>query len=111
MGADNVDSSRNQSYWYTATRRLQNADGPWGSLTYYYDGAGNRTYDILAQGGTTTTNVLNYPSTSNRVSGITQGSTTVRSFAHDAAGNITSDTRGSTVYTYRYTKRVRLDQV
>src|SRR6266568_674430 len=90
---DNVDSTRNESYWYTASNMLQNADGKWGSLTYYYDGVGNRTYDILTVGATTTTSVLGYPSTSNRVSDVTQGSTTVRSFAYDAAGN-SSDERG-----------------
>jgi RHS repeat-associated protein len=108
---DNVSSSRNESYWYTATNRLQNADGIWGALTYYYDGVGNRTHEILDDGTTTTTNVLGYPSGSNRVESVTQGSTTVRSFTHDGAGNITADDRAGTVYDYRYNKRGRLDQV
>jgi RHS repeat-associated protein len=108
---DNVSSTRNESYWYTATNRLQNADGIWGALTYYYDGVGNRTHEILDDGTSTTTSVLGYPSGSNRVASVTHGSTTVRSFTHDGAGNITADDRAGTVYDYRYNKRGRLDQV
>jgi hypothetical protein len=89
----------------------QNADGKWGSLTYYYDAVGNRTYDILTVGSTTTTNMLGYPSTSNRVSDVTQGSTTVRSLSYDNAGNITADGRSGTVYNYRYNNRARLDRL
>ena len=92
----------NWSYWYTATNRLQNAAGTFGSLTYYYDGVGNRTYEILTQGGTTTS-VFGYPSDSNRLGLVTQGSTTVRAFTHDGAGNIVADSRSGTAYSYRPT--------
>lgn len=108
---DNVDATRNESYWYTASNMLQNASGQWGSSTYNYDAVGNRTYDIETVGSTTTTNVLNYASTNNLVGSITQGSTTVRSFGYDAMGNVTTDTQGGTVYTYRYNNRARLDQL
>jgi YD repeat-containing protein len=53
--------------------------------------------------------VFGYPSGNNRVDSVTQGSTTVRGFAHDGAGNITADDRAGTVYDYRYNKRGRLD--
>jgi hypothetical protein len=43
-----------------------------------------------------------YPADSNRLSDVTQGAATVRSFTHDAAGNITHDDRAGTVYRYRY---------
>ena len=108
---DNVDTTRNQSFWYTPSNCLQNATGPYGQLTYYYDGVGNRTYDILTQGSTTTTNILGYPYNNNLVSGITQGSTTVRAFSYDGAGNITTDNRSGTTYNYGYNKRGRLAEL
>ena len=43
--------------------RLQNADGPWGEKTFFYDGAGNRTSETI--GGVTDT--YSYPSTSNKL--------------------------------------------
>jgi YD repeat-containing protein len=55
--------------------------------------------------------VLSYPSTSNLVSAVTQGSTAVRSFTYDAAGNVTADNRAGTVYNYRYNNRARLDRL
>jgi len=42
---------------------------------------------------------------------ITQGSTTIRAFDYDGAGNIITDTRGSTAYHYRYNNRNRLDRL
>lgn len=108
---DEVQSSRNESYWYTGTNRLQNADGPWGSLTYYYDEVGNRTYEILTQGSTTTEKVFGYPWDSNRLGSVTQASSTLRTFTHDGAGNITADDRAGTVYNYRYNNRGRIDRV
>jgi len=42
---DNLVSADNQSFWYTATNRLQNSSGPWGDLTFYHDGAGNLLVD------------------------------------------------------------------
>jgi RHS repeat-associated protein len=43
-----------------------------------------------------------YPSTSNRLSTVTQGTTTERAFTYDASGNVTQDTRGSTAYHFTY---------
>jgi RHS repeat-associated protein len=57
------------------------------------------------------TNSYSYPSGNNKLASIIQGSTTVRSFTYDAVGNVTADTRGSTVYNYRYNNRNRLDQL
>jgi YD repeat-containing protein len=97
---DNLDSTKNQSFWYTASNRLQNASGIWGASTYYYDAVGNRTYDI--ESATGTTNVYGYPANSNLLGNVTQGSTVVRAFAYDGAGNITSDSaKGSYVYNAR----------
>src|SRR5206468_131863 len=54
---------------------------------------------------------LSYPFNNNRLSGITQGATTLRTVTHDGAGNITTDVRGSRTYSYNYNKRGRLDQL
>lgn len=111
---DDVTPARNQSFWYNASNQLQNASGPWGDLTYYYDLVGNRTYAIQtpAGGGATTTHVHNYPATSNRISSVTVGTptgTAVRTFTHDGAGNITQDVRsGSGTYNYTMNQRNRL---
>jgi hypothetical protein len=65
---DNVTPAQNVSFWMSDANRLQNANGPWGAKTFYYDGVGNRTQEITTPtGGSTTTDVLGYPSTSNRV--------------------------------------------
>ena len=41
-----------------------------------------------------------YPTTSNRLSSVKQGTTTTRAFAYDAAGNTVTDTRGTSAYNY-----------
>jgi RHS repeat-associated protein len=104
-------AGRNESYTYTPTNRLQNATGIWGSLTWSYDGVGNRTQEVLNDGSTVTTSGYGYPAGSNRLSDVTQGAATVRSFTHDAAGNITHDDRAGTVYRYIYNDRGRLQQL
>jgi RHS repeat-associated protein len=104
---DNLNSSKSQSFWYTPSNRLQNASGIWGSSTYYYDSVGNRTYDIETAGGGTTS-IYGYPYNNNQVQNITQGSTTVRSFSYDGAGNLVTDSNGSTTYNYGYNNRGRL---
>jgi RHS repeat-associated protein len=65
---------------------------------------------VLIQGGTTTS-LYNYPSNSNKLSTVTQGGTTVRSFTHDGAGNVSADSRSGTAYSYRYNNRGRLDEL
>jgi RHS repeat-associated protein len=104
---DTFHPSRTENYWYTAAGRLQNADGPWGSFTWYYDGTGNRTQEILTQGATTTS-VFGYPATDNRVSSVTVGGSPVRSFTYDGAGNITQDARAPATQDYTYNARGRL---
>jgi YD repeat-containing protein len=64
---DNVTPANNSTFWMTNANRLQNANGPWGAKTFFYDGVGNRTQEISTPtGGATTTDVLAYPATSNR---------------------------------------------
>ncbi|MEW6643057.1 MAG: RHS repeat-associated core domain-containing protein [Pseudomonadota bacterium] len=108
---DNITSSRNESYIYTATNRLQEGDGIWGALTWGYDGVGNRSFEVLTSGGTTTTSTYNYPVGSNQLAKVTQGATTVRSFSYDGAGNITADNRTGTTYAYSYNNRGRLAEL
>ncbi len=53
---DNVTAANNTSFWMSDANRLQNANGPWGAKTYYYDSVGNRTFEITTPtGGSTTT--------------------------------------------------------
>jgi len=45
-GTGNVLSINDESYSYDALNRLTGLDGPWGSITYVYDGVGNRLADV-----------------------------------------------------------------
>ena len=105
---DNVTAANNQSYWQNAANRLQNADGPWGAKTFYYDGVGNRTQETSAVSAVTTTDNLGYPATSNRMVQITRGATTTRTLVYDNAGNLTSDTSAGGAKTYAYNNRNRM---
>ncbi len=60
--------------------------------------------------GSTTTQTYAYPGSSNKLSTVTEGAS-VRSFTHDAAGNVTADDRAGTTYNYRYNNRGRLDRL
>ena len=40
---DNVVTSSNQSFWASPANRLQNAEGPWGSKTFFYSGVDGKT--------------------------------------------------------------------
>ncbi len=108
---DNITPTRNETYVYTATNRLQEGDGIWGALTWAYDGVGNRTSEVLTSGGTTTTSTYSYPAGSNQLATVTQGSTTVRAFSYDGTGNITADNRSGTTYNYNYNNRGRLAEL
>jgi RHS repeat-associated protein len=107
---DNLTSTRNESYIYTPTNRLQEGDGIWGAVTWGYDSVGNRSSEVLALGGSTT-NTYNYPTSSNLLSRVAQGSTAVRTFTYDGAGNVTADNRSGTTYNYSYNKRGRLAEL
>ncbi|WP_334364372.1 RHS repeat-associated core domain-containing protein [Bradyrhizobium sp. AZCC 1578] len=108
---DNIDAYRSESYLYTPSGRLENASGPWGVLGYAYDAVGNRTLEFLNNSGTVTEQVTNHETASNRPVEVTSNGTSVRTFSHDAAGNLVTDNRSGTAYTYRYNNRGRLDQL
>jgi RHS repeat-associated protein len=63
---------------------------------------------VLDDGSTVITSVYGYPAGSNRLADVTQASVTVRGFTYDAAGNLTQDDRGGTLYNYYYHDRGRL---
>lgn len=67
--------------------------------------------DHTPVGGSLTAESCTYPSPSNKLSSILVGSTTTRSLTYDAAGNIATDTRSGTPYTYTYNARNRLNTV
>jgi YD repeat-containing protein len=75
------------------------------------NGVGNRTTEITTAAGITTTDSLGYPATSNKIANMTRAAATLRTFVHDAGGNITSDTRSGTAYAYTYNNRNRLATV
>jgi RHS repeat-associated protein len=108
---DNVVTSNNQSFAANPANRLQNADGPWGSKTYFYDGVGNRTFENATVGGVTTSDNLQYPATSNRVQSVVRAAVTTRSLTYDGAGNIATDTRSGIPYVYAYNNANRLKTV
>jgi len=109
---DNVSSANDVALWYSATNRLQNADGPWGENIYYYDAVGNRTYAITTpSGGSLTERIFGYSGTSNLLGNVTIAGTPERIFTHDAAGNMTEDERSGTDYVYGYNNRNRLSAV
>jgi hypothetical protein len=47
---DNITSARTESYAYSATNRLAQGTGIWGTLTWGYDPVGNRASEALAAG-------------------------------------------------------------
>ncbi len=107
---DGLNSANDQSFWYSASNRLQNADGPWGELTFYHDDVGNRTYRIL-DNGTTTTQTYDYSGSNNRLVEVTEGSTVTRAFTYEANGNVATDSRSGTLHAYSYNNANRLKAV
>jgi RHS repeat-associated protein len=102
---DSVASSRTEAYGYTNANRLQTATGLWGSLTWGYDGVGNRASELLNAG---TTSAYTYPSISNKLTSVTQGATTLRAFTYDGGGHITDDARSGVTQSYTYNNRGRI---
>ncbi len=99
---DNLTPANSQSLWYTPSRRLQNASGPWGATSYSYDGVGNRTYDVNTLGTTTTTKNTYYASTSNAMGGVLTNGTQTRSYGYDAAGELIKDVNGAATTLYAW---------
>ncbi|MEP0068937.1 RHS repeat-associated core domain-containing protein [Pyruvatibacter sp.] len=107
---DGVTPANDQSFWYTASNRLQNADGPWGDLTFQHDDVGNRTFRTL-DNGTVTTHSYGYFGGDNRLVDVMDGSTVIRAFTYTANGSVATDDRGGTVHSYTYNDANRLKTV
>jgi RHS repeat-associated protein len=68
---------------------------------------GNRTQEVKTLSGTTTTKVLAYPATSNRLSSETTNGTLSRSFTYDGAGNLLTGLPAGATYSFTYDQRNR----
>ena len=102
--SDAVTTGRSQTFSYDDLNRLTSASGVYGSLSFTYDGVGNRSTRVAS--GTTDSYV--YPSSSNQLSSVTTGSN-VRTLTHGASGSVTEDVRDAADdYTYTYNNAGRL---
>lgn len=111
---DAISSSQDITLTYDAANRVTSAriyEPPWTTYTWTYDQAGNRLSEtVTPSGGSDTTSNYNYPPTSNQLSTVTQGATTLRSLLYaNGSGDITTDTRQgvATVYAYDNGERLR----
>ncbi len=91
---------------YTPANRLQPATGPWGSLAWTYDGVGNRLTEVAGA-----TRTYAYPTTSNKLTSVTEGVTLLHNNTYDNAGNLITDVRSGVTTAYTYNKRNRLATV
>lgn len=99
---DQLNPANNETYTYTANGFIENADGPWGSLTYTIDGVGNITQRTVTIGGVTSVDTYSLQAGSNRLTGILIGGAPSRGFQSDLAGNITQDATVSPALTKTY---------
>jgi RHS repeat-associated protein len=109
--SDGLNAANNNVLWYTPANRLQNANGPWGNTTNYYDLVGNRTYNINTVGAVTTERIQTYAANSNRLNSMTENTAAFRSYTYDNAGNTLTETRPGESFAYTYNKRNRLAAV
>lgn len=79
----------NQTFTMDALDRLAFASGPWGSLAWTYDAAGNRLTETSPAGVVT----YNYTGATQRLDSVTgpAGGTLAETFQYDSAGRVTAD--------------------
>lgn len=104
---DSLAPANNQAFGYSPREFLATASGPFGNLAYTYDGVGNR----LTQSIGSSAESYSYPGSSNRLASITSASAPARTLTYNAAGNVTTDKRGSDTYTYVYDAEDRIRQI
>jgi len=92
---DAMNTANAKSYAYDLLDHLSSATGPWGTLSWAYDGNGN----CLSQKNGTS---YNYKYDANRLASITNGHTT--NYGYDNAGNTTSD--GTREFIYNQNNRL-----
>jgi RHS repeat-associated protein len=108
---DTVTPANNIALGYNNSNNLQYASSLWGDTNYYYDIGGNRTYDNNTVSAVTTTKTTYYDTITNHMTGTWNGTTQLRSFSHDAGGNITNDNRPGEAFVFAYNKRNRMSSV
>jgi RHS repeat-associated protein len=104
---DNLAPASSVSLGYSPANRLAQANGQWGNMSLAYDGVGNRLSQSTTLAAVTTTRLSSYDGLSNRITGMTENSAALRSYAYDGAGNIVSDTRPGEVFAFSYNARNR----
>jgi RHS repeat-associated protein len=85
-------------------------NGPWGTATYAYDLAGNRTSEVTVSGATTTKSYA-YPAANNRLASETVNGTLARSMAYDGAGNLLTGLPMGAAYSMLYDNRNRAQRM
>jgi RHS repeat-associated protein len=105
---DNMTAGNSATFAAENAGKLQNADGPWGSRTFYYDGVGNRVTELATIGTVSTNDAYSYPVGSNRLVQITRGTSTRATMTYDVGGNLLTDMRLGLKKTYTYNQRNRM---
>ena len=108
---DNLAPANSAALGYSPANRLQNATGNWGAASYSYDGVGNRLSQSTTLAAVTSTRLSSYDPVSNRITGMTENSATLRSYTYDNGGNIVTDTRPGEVFGFSYNARNRPSSV
>ncbi|RJR19142.1 MAG: hypothetical protein C4581_05430 [Nitrospiraceae bacterium] len=106
--SDAVFPANNKTYSYDYLSRMIMVNGPWGTITYAYDPAGNRTYETSNSGNT----IYRYAANTNRLVSA-EGEKTF-TFNYDDNGNTISESGGSSPtlqQTYVYNHNQRLTRV
>jgi YD repeat-containing protein len=108
---DNITVGNSATFAAENAGKLQNADGPWGSRTFYYDGVGNRVTELATISGVSTNDAYSYPVGSNRLVQITRGASTRAAMTYDGRGNLLTDSRLGLTKTYTYNSRNRMSKL
>jgi len=96
---DAINTSLNQAFDYDLLDRLDEADGDYGDQSYSYDANGNRTQRYNAT--TLTTQTLTYATGTNQLATVDSAAV-----VQDGAGNRTSDSGSTRVYSYNHAGRM-----
>jgi YD repeat-containing protein len=109
---------QDEVYEYDALARLSKVTADYGRITYGYDDVGNRTSRLMERQNPTGwaefyTEAYTYTANSNKLGSVTRtrGTTNLRSrtLGYDARGNISTDTRSTTVNSTTTTNALDLD--
>jgi RHS repeat-associated protein len=104
---DGIAAANNESLGYNDAARLSSASGAYGTKSWTYDANGNRASET-ANG---VLDIYYYPANSNKLVNVVRGSTPMRIFTYDAAGNVLQDLRGANAYNYAVNNAGRIRQM